>query len=243
MALVSVVMPAYNAATGDRLLWFRQSLECIVNQDYEGPIEIVLVDDGSTDQTAIVYLGAKQELESPERKFCYYRIPHSGVTRALNHGLCRSNGEFIARLDTDDWSAPSRIRKQVRYLQDHPEVYLLGTPVKIIRFNRVTREIWNVAVEHDQLVAGLRDRNCLAHSSVMFRKSVIEDIGLYNEHYLYAQDWEYWWRIAKRYKIAQLREPLTCYRIHPNSISADGRAHQQNTFALQIKREINGEIK
>ncbi len=244
LPLVSFVMPALNAASGDKLLWFRQAVESIAKQDYEGPIEIVLIDDGSTDRTPHAYLSFKQELETPTRQFMYHRLPiHVGITCALNHGLGRSNGEFIARLDSDDWCASSRTRKQVEFLQANPEVFLVGTPVKIIRFNKLTHEVWNTLRTHEQLVNGLRERNRLAHSSVMFRKNVLDSVGTYNEYYKYSQDWDYWWRIAQKHRIAQLEEPLTYYRLHKGCISADGRASQQDQYARQIKRKINSGVK
>jgi glycosyltransferase involved in cell wall biosynthesis len=239
MELVSVVIPAWNVASPPKLKWFHQAIESIVYQDYVGPIEIVLVDDGSTDQTPHAYLALRQKHHSFSRRLGYYRMPHSGITRALNHGLGRANSEFIARLDADDWSKPSRFTKQVHYLNEHPEVALLGTPVHIIRGERATKEIWNTLTTHEQLVKGLRERNQLAHSSVMFRRCVLDIVGGYDEHYPYAQDWDYWWRIAQKYRIAQLAEPLTYLRLHDKSVSSDGRAHQQNQCALQIKRKIN----
>lgn len=237
--LVSVVMPARDCAFGDKLPWFGQAILSIVKQDYRGPIEIVLVDDGSKDPTPNFYLTWKRQMETSQRKFQYYRIRQSGVTRALNHGLGKSEGEFIARLDSDDWSEPSRISKQVSFLQEHPEVGLIGTPVRIVRSHTVTREMWNVLTEHEDLVRGLRERNRFAHSSVMFRKAVLESVGCYDENYPYAQDWDFWWRIAQKFRVAQLNEPLTYYRIHRGSVSQGKQtSHQQNAFAVQIKRRI-----
>jgi GT2 family glycosyltransferase len=203
-ALVSVVMPAYNAAAT-----IEPALRSLLGQTYE-PLEIIVVDDGSSDVTADVAAG----LGDP--RVMLLRQSHGGLVKALNDGCARAQGEYIARLDADDLSHERRIAAQVAFLSDHPDVGLVGTWAAI-RGGDGAEQTLAPPTANEALRRYLLWDNPFVHSSVMFRRAAFQDACGYPEDS--NEDYRLWIRIARSWKIGMIPEVLVTHRIRSASLS------------------------
>lgn len=222
---VTVLMSVHN---GEKYLG--PSIESILHQTFTD-FEFLIVDDGSTDRTSEI-------LQAYSRTDSRIRLLHNpqnlGLTKSLNMGQKRVRGEFIARQDADDTSFARRLERQVAILEDSTHIALVGSRVAHIdTFGRVSP-----ATKHTMtpiLIAWrLLFRNeFYGHSSVMFRTSIFESLGGYNEAYLYAQDYELWSRMQVEAGLTKASDTLSAIRNHPSRISNRHRV-QQKAFALQV---------
>lgn len=205
---VSVLMPAHNAEQ-----YIRESIESILSQTFRD-FELLVLDDGSTDSTAVVarsYLDERLKLITNEANL--------GIIGTLNRGLNAARGEYVARMDADDVSAPDRFAKQVAFLDQHPDVAVVGTWFRFI--NHTGRQLLGCEPPYrpDDVRNALLFQNCIAHPSVMFRRSVVLATNGYDPSALYAEDYALWLSISERHDIANLPEYLLMYRVHPNQVS------------------------
>jgi glycosyltransferase involved in cell wall biosynthesis len=183
--MISVIIPVYNAS-----LTIINTLESVRNQKFDGNIEIVIVNDGSTDNSSD--LVAKYQNEHKELKIHIMEKTNDGVASARNAGIKAANGEFIALLDSDDEWLPNKLKIMMPYF-DNMEIDCIGSARngRMLRCGFKTIKKLTRIYPHD-LVFRWNPQT----SSVVFRKSIVEKIGLYNENMRYAEDGEYWLRIA-----------------------------------------------
>jgi hypothetical protein len=207
---VSVVLAVHN---GEEYL--AEAMRSILTQELQS-FEFIVVDDGSTDGSARII-----------RSFADPRIrlltnaTNCGLTPSLNRGLAAARGEFIARLDADDVSAPTRLSSQVAFLEANPDVALVGTGYHAIDERGRRRHRGQFPADHLELRWSLLFYCAFTHSAVMWRRAAVEEaVGRYDEAFAYAMDWEYWSRIASRLQVSNLARPLTRYRIQAQSMSA-----------------------
>lgn len=210
MSKVTVLMAVYN---GERYL--REAIESILGQTFQD-FEFLIMNDGSTDSTREVILS----YDDPRIRLVD-NAHNLGLTRSLNRGLELAEGEFIARQDADDISEPERLARQVSFLETHPEVALVGTWYKKIDTQGTPIGDRELPCDCTQIRWCLLFFCPFVHSSVILRKSaVLERIGFYNEDITYAQDYEFWSRIARCLPVANLGEHLMKFRINPWSMTA-----------------------
>jgi hypothetical protein len=206
---VTVLMPVYN---GQRYL--REAIESILAQTFRD-FEFLIINDGSTDRSREVicsYRDARIRLVDNGRNL--------GLTPSLNRGLEIAAGEFIARQDADDISAPERLAKQVAFLEAQPDTVLLGTGYTKIAAEGHALHEQSLPCDCTALRWALLFHCPFVHSAAMLRKSpVLREIGFYDETFRYAQDYDYWSRIARRLAVANLAEPLVKYRVSDFSMS------------------------
>ncbi len=208
MVKISVVMPAYNAEK-----YIGQAIESILNQTYRD-FELIIVNDGSTDNTKNIILSYKDE-----RIIYLENEKNSGIVITLNKGLDNAKGEYIARMDADDISKNDRFEKQIDFLEKNKEIALLGSGICI--FGENTEETNRVFTnDSEQLKAELIFNSSIAHPTVMIRKSVLDENNLrYNVEFAGAEDYYLWWEISKKGKICTLSDILLNYRIHSSQIT------------------------
>lgn len=206
---ISVILPVYNAQS-----YLRESIESILNQSFED-FELIIINDGSTDDSLSI-------MESyTDQRIRIINQSNAGLPISLNRAIATAKGEYLARQDADDISLPSRLAKQVAYLDAHPQCALLGTWAQILAENTPTDR----SLSHPHLNGDIQLKllffNCFVHSSVMIRKSALEISGLYPEEKekFPPEDYDLWLRIAKHWEVANLPEVLLQYRELPNSIS------------------------
>jgi glycosyltransferase involved in cell wall biosynthesis len=180
-------------------------------------LEVVVVDDGSSDNTVTQVEGV-QERDGRVRLLPLMR--GSGLVDALNFGLENVTGVFVARLDADDVAVPDRVEKQLRFLAAHPDVAVVGSAVELIGRDGATVGRIDQPPDPRGVDARLLQGNVLAHSAVMMRRVCIEAAGGYRATFAHAEDYDLWLRIAERHGLANIQEPLTRYRVHADQVSA-----------------------
>ncbi len=206
--LVSVIIPTYNRA---HLL--PQALDSVLAQTYPHH-EIVVVDDGSTDNTATVLSRYPVRLIQQNKQ---------GPSAARNRGIRESQGDYIAFLDSDDWFAPDKLQQQVTYLEQQPTVGLVYSAYQLQdddQAGRVQRiETPPVHSQRDLLWRCMAGP--LVTPTVMVRRTVFDGLELFDEQMELAEDIDLWCRITRRWGITMLPDALSTVRAHRGSLSRD----------------------
>jgi len=207
---VSVIVPVYN-----RPAYVRQAVDSALAQDCPGGFEVIVVDDGSTDETPAV-------LASYGDRIRVVRQANGRVARARNAGFAAAQGEYIALLDSDDIWLSGKLAAQVALLDAHPEAALAHSDVAEFFEDGRQRE-WTrrpEIVTGDALRVLLR-RNVIHTMTVMLRRRAIEEVGDFDPRYPPCEDWDLWLRIAEHRPIVGDPRAWVKTRIHEGGISAD----------------------
>ncbi len=199
---VSVIIPTFN-----RLEKLKRSVSSVLNQTYQD-FELIVVDDGSTDNTKewLEQQMIKNNNKNKKIKAIYQK--NSGVSSARNTGILTSEGEWIAFLDSDDEWLEKKLQKQIDYIKENPHI-------KIVHSN----EIWirngvrvNEMNKHKKLGGWIYLNSlplCLiSPSAVMIHKEIFKIHGSFNENYPFAEDYDLWLRLTPYYEIGFIEEPL-----------------------------------
>jgi glycosyltransferase involved in cell wall biosynthesis len=206
------------------------ALESVLAQT-ESDLEVVVVDDGSVDDTnALVEAVRRRDL----RVRLLRRPLGTGVVDALNFGLAHAHGAFVARLDADDLALPNRLEKQLGFLDAHPTVAVVGSALELLDERGAHAGRLDHPTDPKAVSAGLLRGNVLAHSAVVIRRECLDAVGGYRSAFEHAEDYDLWLRIADVYSLANLAEPLTGYRIHSDQVSA-AHIEQQAISALAAR--------
>jgi glycosyltransferase involved in cell wall biosynthesis len=220
--LVSVIMPAYNAAS-----FIRESMSSILNQTYKN-IELVVIDDGSTDATANIVSSFRDQ-----RIVLINRSQNSGLAAARNEGLARATGDYIAWLDSDDISSPNRLHTQMRFLAHRPDIAICGTWVRTIGVQ--SSEVWRYPRRPDIARSQMLFDDPLSTSSVLLRRETLVGLDrIFRSEFAPAEDYDLWQRISENWGTASLPRILTRYRIHAEQTSTRD-AEKQSIAIKQIQ--------
>lgn len=196
---VSVVLPTFNRG------WIlEQAVESVLGQDYAN-LELIVVDDGSTDNTSGL-------LSRFGDRITLIRQANRGVSAARNAGIRASNGELITLLDSDDTWLPGKVTAQVAFFSTHPDALVCQTEEVWIR-NGVRV---NPGKRHRKEAGMIFERSlalCLVSpSAVMMRKSLLEEVGLFDESLPACEDYDLWLRIAWKHPVYLTDRPLVVKR-------------------------------
>jgi glycosyltransferase involved in cell wall biosynthesis len=204
---ISVIIPVYN---GERFV--RDAIDSILHQTF-ADFELIIINDGSSDSSANIILSY-----ADPRIVFINNDENTGLPNVRNQGLDASRGEYIAWLDCDDISVPCRLEKQAKLLDNNSQIGVCGAWMKIT--SNSNDSIAQYPTDPEYIRASLLFNNCLANSTVMMRAACTREIGLRFElsHYL-SQDYGLWVRIPKTWRIINLPEVLTIYRLHPNQVT------------------------
>ncbi len=214
MPRVSVVMSVYNEER-----YVAEAIDSILRQTFQD-FEFVIVDDGSVDRTPAILRG----YQDPRLKVCHQA--NQGQSSALNQGIRRASGAYIARMDGDDISLPERLEREVGFLDGHPEVGLVGTWCVKVDVRTGQKRLYPLPQEDAAIRRFMTVDNPFIHSSVMIRKSALDRVGLYNEGLIW-QDYDLWVRIARHHRMANISEPLVIRRKHPASITGTAKKRRE----------------
>ena len=188
--LVSVIIPTYNRAWS-----LKEALESVLAQDYPH-IELIVVDDGSTDHTPELLQGYANE-----PKVNVVTRENGGVSRARNQGIEVARGEYLAFLDSDDSWLPQKISEQIAFFKESPDALICQTEEIWIRNGKRV----NPCKHHQKPsgdIFGASLHLCLVSpSAVMLKKSLLDEVGLFDESLPACEDYDLWLRIACRYPI------------------------------------------
>jgi glycosyl transferase family 2 len=224
---ISVVLPVRDGAA-----FLEQALESVLSQTLR-ELELIVIDDGSTDRTPEILAGAAAR----DRRVRVLPCGSGGVVPALNEGCAAASAPFIARLDADDVALPERLEQQVAVLDAHPEVGLVGGAYFAIDPAGVRRATFRPPTHDAALRARLAKYNVFAHPAVAFRRDAFEQAGGYR--LAEAEDYDLWLRISEHWQLAAVPEPVLEYRYHHGQVSL-ARAHDQAlaTLAAQAAAEL-----
>jgi len=205
---VTVLMSVYN---GERYL--REAIDSVLKQTFRD-FEFLIINDGSSDSTAKILKG----YNDPRIKIIDNK-KNMGLTRSLNKGLRQAKGEYIARQDADDISLPQRLKIQVEFLDKNLDCALVGCAYYQIDENGELGSVIKVLSKDSEIKEGLRKQNWFGHGSTMMKRDVLLEVKGYDEKYKFSQDYDLWLRITEDYKVANIEEPLYCWRITTSDIS------------------------
>lgn len=209
--LVSVIMAAYNAAEH-----IGEALESVLAQDWR-PLEVVVVDDGSTDETASIVARYPDVV-------CVQQ-DNKGPSAARNAAVEHSSGEFVANFDSDDLLPTTRVHDQVGYLLAHPEVGAV-----------FGRQEWLNAPEWMARDTVYGDVDGIPLSSVMFRRDVFLELGGYDTSFVHGEDMDLLVRMRERGIEYQVIPEVVLYRRYQDSSLTGGRApHEPLLRSLRAK--------
>lgn len=209
MPLVSVVMAAYNAEK-----YIRDAIDSILDQTFKD-FEFIIINDGSIDKTKEIIKSYKDS-----RIVYLENRKNLGIVAALNKGLEYATGKYIARMDADDISIKERFEYQVKYLEAHSNVVVLGTSYVV--FGENIQEKFRIC-EDDILKAKaqLLFTPSVAHPTVMMRNGILKKYSIkYNKDYQGTEDFAMWWKLANYGEIVSLPNILHYYRIHHTQITS-----------------------
>ena len=206
---VSVVIPAYNAA------WcVRKAIDSVLMQDFTDR-EVIVVDDGSIDDTAAV-LAAYGDAIHVVRK------PNGGMSSARNAGIAQARGEFIAFLDADDWWLPGKLSRQVSLMRARPELGFTSTAARVEDPEGRTLNLWSCDCEDRPILLSLFASNAGiagGSSALMVRRSVLDRVGGYDEGLGGVEDGDLWMRLAAVSEYACIEDALVVVLRRGGSVS------------------------
>lgn len=209
MPEVTVLVAVHNGES-----YLRPAIDSVLGQTFQD-LELLVVDDGSTDSSAAIC----QSYGDPRLRLV--RLPtNRGLSEALNAGLAETRTELVARLDADDEAEPDRLTRQLAFMRRHEDVALVGGQAVAVTADgrvtgTVTRSIGGAAIRWTSLFD-----NPFIHPTVMFRASVVRDqLGGYRKEFdPFSQDYDLWCRVMERHAVANLPDPLIRHRVHGTSI-------------------------
>lgn len=226
--LVTVLMPIYNGKKH-----VREAIESILGQTFEN-FDFLIMDDGSTDGSQDIiasYTDRRIKLHTADK--------NQGIARTLNHGIALAQGSYIARMDADDISMPERLEKQVDFMENHPEVGLLGSGVMKIKKSRKSKAVsWPTT--DAEIKIDLLFQNPFFHPSIMARTQLLKHTG-YDLTQPYAQDYGLWVALAPKTNFANLCAPLLKYRAHEGQVTKT-KGEQQAAIAREIRKNYLGSL-
>lgn len=234
--LISVIMPAYNAEK-----YIEEAICSIKEQTYSN-WEMIIIDDGSNDSTAQIVL---KHVKSDNRIRMISR-ENKGLVSSLNEGIESAAGKFIARMDADDICDSTRLKKQISYLWNHPEVHLVGTNVSMFfeenvrsdlkELSKKNETLWNEEIDSFNRFESNMEGFKIVHATWMIRKELFDYIGKY--HMTATEDAEFLFRtIINGFNIDKVPEKLYQYRIRNESKSDEdrrGNEHKQEIIKFKL---------
>lgn len=202
---VTVLICVYN---GGRYL--SEAVQSVLDQQFSS-FELLIINDGSSDDTPSILAGFKDD-----RIRVISNEKNQGLIHSLNIGLREARGTLIARMDADDICIPSRLQKQVDFLDSNPGVGMVGSWVQIID----SPEEYRYPLANEAIKLSMLLQNSMAHPSVMFRKKLFAENGLfYDPRYPGAEDYELWTRAIFKTDFANIGESLLHYRKHQEQVT------------------------
>lgn len=207
MPEISVVMPVHN---GEK--YIKEAVDSILSQTFHD-FEFIIIDDGSTDRTAELLSSYNDE------RIKIIKQKKSGISNALNSAISVARGRYIARMDADDRALPERFEKQILFMDENPEIGISGCSVNIIDEEGVYDGAIKYPLDDRSIRKNLIKRNCFIHPAVIIRKSVFDGGLFYDNRFYCSQDYDLWFRIADKYRLANLDEPLLEYRVNNQNLT------------------------
>src|SRR3989440_8693728 len=213
--------------------FLREALESVLRQTLDD-FELLVVDDGSTDDTPEVLASVR------DGRLRVLRQEHEGLVAALNRGADEARAPYLARMDADDVSLPQRLERQTALLAADESVGIVGCGVETIdEAGRMTSS-WLLPSDDRTLRRRLLLRNPFTHGSVVVRRDAFDRAGAYRDDYGANEDYDLWRRIAREWRLAAASEVLYRYREHGfavTKIDARSRIDARERLRDELWRE------
>lgn len=204
---VSVIIPTYN-----RSQYITQALESVLGQSFRD-YEMVVIDDGSTDNT-------QEVLKKFEGKIRSIRQDNQGISKTRNRGISETNGAYIAFLDSDDYWAPDKLAEQVKILDSHPKVGIVYGRMPIINERGEKIGMKPAGISGKNFKELLEVWGDIPTSTVMARRECFDKVGLFDSPLEPMEDIDMWIRIAQFYDLYEIEnKALAFYRRHEEQIT------------------------
>lgn len=230
MPKVSVIIPTYNSAA-----FLVDAVESVLAQTYRD-FEILVIDDGSTDDT-------EQVMERYKGRVHYLRQRNGGVASARNHGIAMSKGHYIAFLDADDTWFPEKLEKQTKALKSDTSARVcysaflsVTSDLKPIGVKRSTR--WRTALEDLLLQGNIVGSIC----TVVAERVLFEDLGGFDSELSQCADWDMWVRLAAHSEFLYIDDPLVTYRQHDSNMSRNAPLLEKDSLRVLEKGFVMAEV-
>lgn len=222
---VSVLMPVYNGED-----YLQEAVESVLSQTM-GDLELIVLDDGSTDGTRAIL----ERLAAKDTRLRVISRPNKGVSQSRNELIEAARAPILAMMDADDICLPDRLERQLARLEAEPELVALSgnclmiDPVgRPIRTNDLPPDHETIEARHMEMPP-----NCsMAHPALMVRRSAMERVGGYLHDYPWAEDFDLYLRLGEIGRLANLEEVVVKYRLHPKSV---GHANRLEQFESSIR--------
>jgi len=220
--LVTVLMPVYNGEP-----YLRSALESILSQTFSD-FEFLIIDDGSTDGSAAIVESYTDPRIRHERNGA-----NLGLIKTLNNGLDLARGRYVARMDCDDISLPSRLARQVAFMENHPEIAVCGASFR--KFGAANKTVL-CKTDPESIRCGLLFDAMVGHPAAVMRRDILDRFSLrYDPEYQNAEDYHLWTQVAGHASLANLGEALLLYRVHPCQVThrmAEGQRQMAGKIRL-----------
>ena len=222
---------ALSVFNGEKFL--KEALDSIVNQSF-GEFEFIVIDDHSSDGTAGIL-----DAYTDRRIVRLRNEINRGPSHSFNRGLNIAQGEYIAKMDADDRSLPTRLAEQVAFLDLQGSVGLVGAQVKLIDESGNILGEWQYPTDPLLIHWALQFYNPICHPVVMYRRDLVNQLGGYATHCRWAEDYDLWIRLSKKAEIAQLPLALLEYRLHGGQITQERFEEMERSAAAIVRQNIN----
>lgn len=207
---LSVLLVNYNSSK-----YLKKSIESILDQTFK-KFELIIIDDGSYDNSWKII----KHYKSLDKRIRIFSNEHIGLTKNLASGIKIAKGRYLARQDSDDYSYPDRLEKQLNWITSGKNKKVLcGTFANKINENDKFIKLIKLHQKDLDIKKNLKFINCFIHSSVLFDLQEFKNCGSYDPYFKYSQDYEAWCRLSFRGKVSNLPEPLIALRNRKESIS------------------------
>ena len=219
--IVSVIIPTYNGSKS-----ISATIESVLNQTFKD-FEIIVVDDGSTDDTTVV-------LKQYKNRIHYFRKSNGGPASARNLGLRNARGKYIAFLDHDDIWLPSKLTIQTECMENHSDVGLVYSDIyEEVEGKRSLSYYDNRIPRSGYVFKALFRENFIANVSALIRRECFTRLGLLNEsrNMITTDDYHMWLRLSLHYPIRYINQPLAIFRIHGHNLSSNVEVLVTNTLS------------
>jgi len=207
--LVSILLPTFNSGK-----FIDECLRSILNQNHK-LIEVIIVDNSSNDNTLNIVNLYKKKLNIK-----VYQYKTKNLASALNFGISKCNGDFIARVDSDDIIRKNRIKKQLKFLLNNQYIFV-GTHALRFSNNKLLIKPFLIFNNDEDLKLNLFFQSSFIHPTIMFNRKKILDIGskIYDESMDECEDYDLWIRLIDKTKFKNIKYNGIYYRVHENSAS------------------------
>jgi len=231
--LVSVIMPAYNHGR-----FIGGAIRSVLDQTYKN-FELMVIDNYSEDNTE------EMVRSFGDARIKYFKFRNNGViASSRNFAIKRSTGRYIAFLDSDDTWLPFKLRSQVDRLEENSDAGLMYTKCLVMKDGKTYRTSPRMNLYNGRVFGRMVLMVNVPILTAMIRKEVVEKIGLFDEdiNLVAVEDWEYWIRLSKAYRVVSSAEPSAIYREHDKNISKSLRQQLNRCLYLSKKLVRSGTI-